>query len=140
MLSLDELIDMAEAQGHRVDFRWLGRRWGEIYASGLIVINPRATVIRQRVTLAHEMGHWFHGHDWSRPHDREQDEREADTFAARLLISVEDYARAEHIVGAHTGALARELAVTPRLVTLRRRGLRQEAASRPDLFDNYGWA
>jgi len=75
-------------------------------------------VILQRVAVAHECGHWAHGHDWTRDHDRPRDERQADTYAARLLITAEAYASAEAIVGGHPGALARELNVTARLVDL----------------------
>lgn len=85
---------------------------------GIVVLNPRRTMLTQRVTLAHEMGHWHHGHDWTIDHDRERDEREADTYAARLLISPAEYALAEHLVGSHPGAIAAELGVTRRLVQL----------------------
>lgn len=72
----------------------------------------------QRCTLAHEMGHWFHGHDWTRDHDRLADERQADQYAAELLISPLEYAIAEQLHGPHPGAIAKELEVTRNLVTL----------------------
>ena len=39
-------------------------------------------------------------------------ERAADITAARWLITEDAYAAAEHLVGPHPGALARELSVT----------------------------
>lgn len=121
------LIERAEAMGLHVAFRDLGRASGYWLGSGLIVLNHRRAESTQRVTLAHEMGHWWHGHDWTRDHDRERDERQADQYAARLLISVDDYAAAEAICGAHIGALARELGVTRRLVELRREDFARDA-------------
>lgn len=115
---MDDLIRQAQVMGHRVVLRDLGKRAGEVHSSGIIVINPRKSLLTQRVTLAHELGHVHYGHDWRGRHDRERDEREADTYAAVLLISPADYATAERVVGTHVGALAKELGVTSRLVTL----------------------
>jgi len=138
VLTLDGLVDVADAMGLRVVFWDLGPKGGYLYEGGIVVLNRRHGAPAQRVTLAHEMGHWVCGHNWKQPHNEAKDETEADLYAARLLITVDDYARAEHIVGTHPGALAKELGVTRRLVLLRRRGLRAEAAQRPDLFDDYG--
>ena len=118
---MDALIAQAEAMGLRVQYRDLGRNGGYLFGGGLIVLNHRHGLPAQRVTLAHEMGHWVCGHDWTRDHDKARDELDADIYAARLLIAVEDYARAETLVGTHLGALAKELGVTRRLVELRRR-------------------
>lgn len=115
---MEDLLQHADELGLRVQFRNLGRRHGEIHSSGLVVINDRRPLAQQRQTLAHECGHHVHGHDWTGRHDRERDERQADTYAARLLISPAAYAEAEALVGAHDGALARELNVTARLVAL----------------------
>ena len=115
---MQPLIDQARALGLGVTYRELGRRSGMLTKGGIVVLNPRRTMLTQRVTLAHEMGHWHHGHDWTIDHDRERDEREADTYAARLLISPAEYALAEHLVGSHPGAIAAELGVTRRLVQL----------------------
>lgn len=117
-MTMDELIAYAEVMGLRVKWRDLGRRSGELTSSGLILLNPRRCVLTQRVTLAHECGHWALGHDWTRDHDRERDERQADAYAAQLLISPVEYAIAEQIVGCHPGALAKELGVTRRLIEL----------------------
>lgn len=115
---MNRLIDHATAMGLRVMWRDLGRRNGEFHSSGLIVINPRKTALTQRTTLAHELGHAWHGHDWTHDHDLERDERQADIYAAQLLISPAEYAAAERTVGPHAGALAKELGVTRRLVEL----------------------
>lgn len=85
----------ALAMGLGVKFRNLGRRNGELHSSGVIFINPCKPEFIQRATLAHEMGHWYHSHDWTRDHDNEADERQADMYAARLLISPAEYAIAE---------------------------------------------
>lgn len=124
---MERLIERAGALGLRVVYRDLGRRHGELHTSGIIYINHRRTEVRQRVTLAHEMGHWWHGHDWSRDHDREHDERQADRWAAGELITPDAYCAAERLVGCDPGAIARELGVTRRLVELRRESLERDA-------------
>jgi Zn-dependent peptidase ImmA (M78 family) len=106
--------------GLRVAYRNLGRHSGYLFGGGLVILNHRHHLGAQRVTLAHEMGHWHLGHDWTREHSKMRDEREADQYAARLLITAEAYACAERECGTHPGAIARELGVTRRLVELRR--------------------
>lgn len=104
--------------GLHVKFESLGRANGYLHSSGLVHLNYRRCLTTQRVTLAHEMGHWHHGHDWTMAHDRARDERQADIYAAHLLISPVEYEIAERLYGVHPGALARELGVTRRLVEL----------------------
>lgn len=70
-------------------------------------------------SLAHELGHaalrHYVGDDiHTRLHSRQ--EREADEWAAKFLISTDEYARTEQLYGSHPGVLARELGVTVRLV------------------------
>lgn len=115
---MEDLIEHAADLGLRVTFRDLGRRAAELHSSGLIFVNQHRPLIQQRVAVAHECGHWAHGHDWTRDHDRARDERQADTYAARLLITPGAYAAAERVTGHHLGALARELGVTARIVEL----------------------
>lgn len=115
---MEDLIAHAATMGLGIKWRDLGRRSGELHTAGIIVLNPRKSALTQRVTLAHELGHAWHGHDWTRAHDRERDERQADLYAARLLISRAEYAAAEQIVGCHPGALAKELGVTRRLIEI----------------------
>lgn len=124
---MHDLIERAGALGLKVVYRDLGRRHGELHTSGIVYINHRRTEARQRLTLAHEMGHWWHGHDWTRDHDRERDEAQADRWAAAALITPDAYCSAERLVGAHPGAIARELGVTRRIVELRRESLERDA-------------
>lgn len=124
---MDRLIAHAESLGLYVAYRNLGRANGYFLGGNLVVLNYRRAVTTQRITLAHEIGHWFHGHDWSGDHDHDRDEREADMYAASLLIPAGEYARAEQLVGCHPGALARELGVTARLVEFRRQQLERDA-------------
>lgn len=117
-MMMDELIEHAESMGLHVKWDNLGRRSGELRRSGLVLLNHRKSMLTQRVTLAHECGHAWHGHDWTRTHERERDEREADTYAALLLINADAYARAERVAGEHAGAIAKELNVTRHLVEM----------------------
>lgn len=117
-MTLDDLVAHAEEQGLRVVWRDLGRRSGELTRSGLVVVNHRKSTLTQRVTIAHEVGHHHHGHDWTRAHDVERDERQADMYAARLLIDPVEVEVAAALTGGHPGAMARELGVTAHLVTL----------------------
>ncbi|MCS5479775.1 ImmA/IrrE family metallo-endopeptidase [Corynebacterium sp. YIM 101645] len=66
----------------------------------------------RRCALAHELGHAYHGDQI--PGDP-RIERRADEFAARILITPEDYAAAEALHHS-VGAIAHELEVTPHLV------------------------
>lgn len=116
---MQRLLEFAGERGLRVKWRDLGRRNGEYHSSGLILLNPRRAEITQRVTLAHELGHAHYGHTWTDNPDRHtMQERMADRYAANLLISPAEYALAEHLVGPHPGAIARELGITRRLVEL----------------------
>lgn len=70
-------------------------------------------------TLAHELGHALNNHDskaeaWL----RDRQEREADIFAANVLIDPSEYKSAELLYGPHPGAIAQELGVTNHLVTV----------------------
>ena len=124
---MERLIRIAEREGLHVKYRDLGRSSGYLYAPGLIVLNHQRSELTQRITLARELGHWHHRHDWTTAHDRARDERQADQYAARLLIDAEAYKRAEEAVGEHAGAIARELGVTRRLVELRREDFARDA-------------
>lgn len=117
---MERLLALAEKRGIYVAYRPLMRVAYYMHSERLIVLNSRKGDGVLRSALAHELGHAHHGHDWTRDHDREHDEREADQHAARLLISPVEYAAAEALVGEHPGALARELGVTRRMVELRR--------------------
>ncbi|QIK83022.1 ImmA/IrrE family metallo-endopeptidase [Sanguibacter sp. HDW7] len=110
---LDDLLDHARHLGVNVASRPLGRRRGEYrHAHRLIVLNSRMSTVLQRSTLAHELGHAHYADvavDDPRTHDMQ--ERRANRYAARLLITPHAYSAAEALVGPHPGALARELGV-----------------------------
>ena len=64
----------------------------EIEGSLVIGVNSNHSEVRQRFTISHELGHFLLGHQIDTPNFREEDsrpidqEREADNFAAELLI------------------------------------------------------
>lgn len=120
--TLDGLIAHARSLGLTVEERPFTGALRNLNAvlipGGYVILNCYRTEITRRCSLAHEMGHWYYGHDWRREHDKAHDERQADTYAAKLLISPAEYAAAEALHGSHVGALAAELAVPSRIVTL----------------------
>ena len=113
---MNQLIAHAASLGCRVYFFPLADDWeGYFDTSDTIVVNSSMTETYQREVLAHELGHAWYGHDWRLPHDRDRDERQADMYAARLLISPTEYALAEAICP-HPGAIAKELGVATYLI------------------------
>jgi hypothetical protein len=108
-MTMDELIAHAESLGMAIKWCDLGRRAGEVRSTGLTLLNHRKSETTQRIALAHEIGHWVHGHGWSAMHDVPRDELQADVHAAHLLVSPVDYALAERLHDGHLGAIAREL-------------------------------
>lgn len=70
--------------------------------------------VTRTCAIAHELGHAHYGHDCSHP----RAEREADEWAARTLLSVEDVERAAYDCEASPAAMAAELGVTPHLLAL----------------------
>lgn len=131
---MDDLLARVHAMGLHVKFDNLGRRHGEIRSSGLIVINDHRSLKAMRIALAHEVGHAVHGHDWTTArHDVLRDERQAKTFAARLLVSPEAYRDAEREVGTDARHLARRLDVTAELIELWRDSWEREIAARSHL-------
>lgn len=69
------------------------------------------TPVEERAVIAHELGHVFYGHEC----DGDRNEREADTWAAQMLIDATAYAEAErHSHSVHD--LADALGVTEDLV------------------------
>lgn len=123
---MQDLINRAAAMGLHFKFVDLGRLSGQLRSNGLVYINYRKSLLTQRVTAAHEIGHWDLGHDWTNAHDKAADERQADLYAAHLLISPVEYEIAERLYGHHPGTLALELGVTRRLVELWQQGREPE--------------
>jgi len=115
---MDDMLGVADEVGVDVMWRDLGRRRGEYRAApALITLNPNMSMLLQRCTLAHELGHHANGDTWTDdPKVLALRERRADAYAAALLIDPYDYARAEALYGAHAGAIARELGVSVSIV------------------------
>lgn len=113
MLDLDHLAEVmgvrvVESPDLRADLNAL-----YIHHRRRIIIRPDLDPYTRRAALAHELGHAYYGDDQA---DDPRLERRADQWAARLLITPESYAHAEHLHGPHAGAIAWELGVTPDLV------------------------
>lgn len=125
-MQMRDLRAHAAGLGLTVQLEDLGARNGEVRAGGRIVVNDDRSLSVQREVLAHEIGHFVLGHNWTGAHDVVRDERLADTYAARLLITPERYALAEHLVGTNSGALAYELQVSVRLIDLWRTSYRRD--------------
>lgn len=112
-MRLDRLLIQAGALGVSVERHALGARRGD-YADDprVIRLNARLTTAQAVETLSHELGHAIH-------RDRETSEaveRRASITGAGLVLTAVEYRAAERIVGPHTGALAVELGVTPRVI------------------------
>ena len=94
----------------------------------MILLDSRLVAREEVCTLAHELGHAFHRHPSSGSSGssgaRADVEAQADEYAAMLLISEDEYRRAEVEVGcSHPGALAEALDVDARIVEARQRFL-----------------
>jgi len=117
---LKELEDLAGANGIAiVEGNLPGKERGRWYAEPrIIVLQAGMPLDYTRTTLGHELGHATHNHDMSTPDARIHyfQERQADEYAARLLISEESYRKAERIHGAHFAGIAHELKVTVELI------------------------
>ena len=134
MKALPELLELADQSGLAVVWdRALGEhlRGLLLVDDGVIVLNAWLDEAQQRSTLAHELGHAWYGH---RPtgdeHGDARDERQADEYAARLLVDPLAYAAAERAVGTHPGALAVELGVTAGVVATWQRLARRTTIAR----------
>ena len=120
--TLDDLIAHAEGVGLTVEERPLHHHNALLLPGGHVLLNSRRSLTTRRYALAHECGHWHHGHDWRLPHDRDRDEREADEHAATLLIDYRDYTEAELLNDGHVGGIAQALQV-PSIVVVAYQGV-----------------
>lgn len=111
--TLNDLIQQAKQMGIRVHISHLDDSVGVYdHTTQEIHLSFGLTPVEQRSVLAHELGHAYHGHDCS----NSRNERQADAYAANLLINADDYARAErHSPNVHD--IAAELDVTDDIVT-----------------------
>lgn len=110
--TIDELAATVEARGITLHWVDLGARHGQYTPPSTITINPCRPATVQLCTLAHELGHYELGHTpTTDPVVHARQERAADLYAARMLISRVEYQLAEQLHGPHPAALARELGV-----------------------------
>ncbi|MBT2486885.1 MULTISPECIES: ImmA/IrrE family metallo-endopeptidase [unclassified Microbacterium] len=121
------LLRLAEEHSVRVVERTGATRGGFDPTTGTIRVQPGMSARTTRSVLAHELAHAVLGHaPATSPAVREQQERQADEWAARLLISPRAYAQAEDLRGPHLASLAFELDVTIELVVAYQRRLQTE--------------
>ena len=109
-----ELIDLCASHGVRVEWADLGpHRHGQYQRQRRLIELNQNLVLRQLVpALAHEYAHFVYDDGCSTA----ARERRAWEYAARMLITPADYARAERLVGPHPNAIASELDLTGVLV------------------------
>jgi len=82
-----------------------------------IVLRAGMPYVESLCALGHELGHAHYGHVCRPELDaRARQERQADEYAAELLITAADYRSAEKLWGPHDGAIGHHLDVTPRIV------------------------
>lgn len=111
---------LAAGMGIRVDDTPVPTDW----PNGLWLPDQQRIILRhdmdwvtRRCTLAHELGHAHHRHALTGiDHMDNRMERQADAFAALMLIGARAYAAAEREIGPTIGALAHALDVTPHLI------------------------
>lgn len=116
---MEQLYDAAAAAGILVMEADLPRgEEGRYYESHrCIVLNAGMTASRTISAFAHELGHASlrHGHALdAREHYRQ--ERQADEYAARLLIDGAEFEETERLYSSDTNTLAYHLGVTPKLI------------------------
>ncbi|MEW4620732.1 ImmA/IrrE family metallo-endopeptidase [Corynebacterium amycolatum] len=107
--STNELISIAEAAGVRVTWHKRGPKGAWIPYERRISLRHGMDDASTRCTMAHELAHMWLGHP--APASNKQ-ERQADRFAAQLLVSPVEYALAEQIYEARPQLIAAELGVT----------------------------
>jgi Zn-dependent peptidase ImmA (M78 family) len=126
---MQTLLRLAGEHGVRVVERPGATRGGFDPTTRTIRLNPGMSARTTRSVLAHELGHAVLGHTPSTvPAVRRQQERQADEWAACLLITADAYAQAEDARGPHLASLAFELDVTIELVVAYQRRLHHALA------------
>lgn len=118
-MRLDLLYAHCADLGIQVEWAHLLPHYRGVYLDDheCIVLDHNLTRVQATATLAHEVGHATFGDRCSAP----AHERRAWEYGAALIITPDEYAAAEAAVGCHTGALAVELEVTPKLIQAWRR-------------------
>lgn len=123
---MDRLLRLIDENGLTVVER-PGRSWGGYEpTTATIRVAPGLSRRATSSILAHELAHAILGHrPAADPALRARQERRADEWAARLLITPKAYAEAEAVRGAHPASLAFDLDVTVEIVTAYQRLLRR---------------
>ncbi|GAA3661980.1 ImmA/IrrE family metallo-endopeptidase [Microbacterium marinilacus] len=126
---MDDLTRLAAESGLEVSTAHLP---GDLLGAYLpeqrrILLDARLTPVERRCVLAHELGHAHYGHrhvgaPGALSAATAAQERQADLYAARLLISADAYERAERL-GSGAEFLADELEVTADLIDAYRQWL-----------------
>lgn len=111
--STNELISIAEAAGVHVTWHKGGPKGAWFPHKRRISLRHGMDDASTRCTMAHELAHMWLGHP-APASDRQ--ERRADDFAARLLISETDYANIESVYGHYPQQIAAELNVTTHIL------------------------
>lgn len=116
---LDLALQHCADLGIDVEWRDLGpkRRGGYDWRRERIVLSTRLTAVQAVCSLWHEIGHYRFGDTCS----TKASEERAWQYAAAVLVTPAEYARAEQLVGCHPNALASHLGVTPKLIEAWRR-------------------
>lgn len=118
----EKLHALADQLGVTVMWRTRGPKGLWVPGRRVIVLREGMGWRKERSTLAHELGHAVHNDFPTRdPRLHARQENRANEFAVRLLITPEQLAEAEQVVGHHDGALALELGVTVHLIETTRR-------------------
>lgn len=108
--ALDTLTRLCACEGIAVLETTLDSAWGAYdHNTRTIYLHAALTTRQKAATLAHEYVHYLRGDTGPQP---PHVERRVDEEAAFMLISTEEYATAEHIVGPDPRALAIELDTT----------------------------
>ncbi|MFY9190204.1 MAG: ImmA/IrrE family metallo-endopeptidase [Lawsonella sp.] len=110
-----DLEELAHSHGHNVTYRKLPAHYPNAYHSTkhkLIVVRAGLPRRQSRSLLAHEIGHLHYGHK----RRTRKAEKQANRYAARLLIDPTKYREAEAAYGTNVNKLAYELDVTPVIV------------------------
>ena len=129
---MQQLLRLADELGLRVIERPGPTPGGFQPVTRTIRLAPGLSRRTPRSVLAHEPGHALLGHPptWQAAF-RARQERQADEWAARRLITPAAYAAAEQLRGTHLASLAFELDVTIEIVLAFQRVLRREQLTVP---------
>jgi len=122
-----ELLQLATDMGLEViEATLVGKDGGYSHARGQIRLHRKMSERTARSVLAHEIGHAIYGHvptHFGPIHLRQ--ERQADQWAAKHLITIDAYQEAEARRDGHVPSMAYDLNVIPELVEVFQTILRQ---------------